>query len=140
MRFYQEILWEDDALLGLDILMKGEGGPADIKLTEGIILLNKTKIPCIQIGQPETLRRAVKGCPLALASILDFCKVGLLESGILWKFFAETTVLAAPVSAVKVIFIPCMAHIYSITFNNLSSNGKFWTRSTSISIHYLFCN
>ena len=48
---------EDDALLGLDILMKGEGGPADIKLTEGIILLNKTKIPCIQIGQPETLRR-----------------------------------------------------------------------------------
>jgi hypothetical protein len=60
MRFYQEILWlskiisfksiltldseviiaeiEDDALLGLDILMKGEGGPADIKLTEGIIL------------------------------------------------------------------------------------------------------
>jgi hypothetical protein len=37
--------------------MKGEGGPADIKLTEGIILLNKTKIPCIQIGQPETLRR-----------------------------------------------------------------------------------
>jgi hypothetical protein len=48
---------EDDSLLGLDILMKGEGGPADIKLTEGIILLNKTKIPCIQIGQPETLRR-----------------------------------------------------------------------------------
>jgi hypothetical protein len=27
---------------------------------------------------------SVKGCPLALASILDFCKVGLLESGILW--------------------------------------------------------
>jgi hypothetical protein len=48
---------EDDALLGLYILMKGEGVPADIKLTEGIILLNKTKIPCIQIGQPETLRR-----------------------------------------------------------------------------------
>jgi hypothetical protein len=37
---------EDDALFGLDILMKGEGGPADIGLTEGIILLNKTKIPC----------------------------------------------------------------------------------------------
>ena len=31
---------EDDALLGLDILMKGEGGPDDIKLTDGIILLN----------------------------------------------------------------------------------------------------
>jgi hypothetical protein len=27
---------EDDALLGLDILMKGPGGPADIKLTKGV--------------------------------------------------------------------------------------------------------
>ena len=51
---------EDDALLGLYIFMKGEGGPADkknVRLTEGIILLNKIKIPCIQIGQPETVRR-----------------------------------------------------------------------------------
>jgi hypothetical protein len=31
---------EDEALLGLDILMKGKGGPADIKLTEGLILLD----------------------------------------------------------------------------------------------------
>jgi hypothetical protein len=37
---------EDEALLGLDILMKGKGGPADIKLTEGLILLDGIAIPC----------------------------------------------------------------------------------------------
>jgi hypothetical protein len=44
---------EDEALLGLDILMKGKGGPADIKLTEGLILLDGIAIPCTQIGQRQ---------------------------------------------------------------------------------------
>ena len=48
---------EDEALLGLDILMKGKGGPADIKLTEGLILLDGIAIPCTQIGQPEPVRK-----------------------------------------------------------------------------------
>ncbi|CAC5406440.1 unnamed protein product [Mytilus coruscus] len=48
---------EDEVLLGLDILMKGEMGPADIKLTEGVLLLNGVTIPCIQIGQPEPVRK-----------------------------------------------------------------------------------
>ena len=48
---------EDEALLGLDILMKGPGGPADIKLSEGIILLNGCTIPCIQNHQPSRLRK-----------------------------------------------------------------------------------
>jgi hypothetical protein len=37
--------------------MKGPGGPADIKLTKGEILLNGTTIPCIQIGQSEIVRK-----------------------------------------------------------------------------------
>ena len=41
---------EDEALLGLDVLMKGPDGPADIKLTEGVIILNGTRKPCTQIG------------------------------------------------------------------------------------------
>ncbi|CAC5408305.1 unnamed protein product [Mytilus coruscus] len=45
---------EDEALLGLDILMKGDQGPADIKLTEGVILLNSTTIPCIQEDSEES--------------------------------------------------------------------------------------
>jgi hypothetical protein len=44
---------EDEALLGLDILMKGKGGHVAIKLTEGLILLEGIAIPCTQIGQPE---------------------------------------------------------------------------------------
>jgi hypothetical protein len=48
---------EDDALLGLDILMKGLGGPADIKLTKGEILLIGTTMPCIRIGQSEIVRK-----------------------------------------------------------------------------------
>ncbi|VDI10491.1 Hypothetical predicted protein [Mytilus galloprovincialis] len=35
----------------------GEMGPADIKLTGGVILLNGVTIPCIQIGQPEPVRK-----------------------------------------------------------------------------------
>ena len=41
---------EDEALLGLDILMIGKAGPADIKLSEGLILLDGIAIPCTQIG------------------------------------------------------------------------------------------
>ena len=48
---------EDDALLVLDILMKGPGGPADIKLTKGERVLNGTTIPCIQLGQREVVRK-----------------------------------------------------------------------------------
>ncbi|CAC5404066.1 unnamed protein product [Mytilus coruscus] len=48
---------EDEVLLGLDILMKDEMGPADIKLTEGLILLNGVTIPCIKIGQPEPVKK-----------------------------------------------------------------------------------
>ena len=36
---------EDAILLGLDILMNGEKGPADIKLSEGVVLLNG--FPCV---------------------------------------------------------------------------------------------
>jgi hypothetical protein len=48
---------EDEALLGLDILMKGKAGPADIKLSEGLMLLDGIAIPCTQIGQPEPVRK-----------------------------------------------------------------------------------
>ncbi|CAC5416353.1 unnamed protein product [Mytilus coruscus] len=37
--------------------MKGDQGPADIKLTEGVILLNSTTIPCFQIEQTGPIRK-----------------------------------------------------------------------------------
>jgi hypothetical protein len=48
---------EDEALLCLDIRMKGKGRPADIQFTEGLILLDGIAIPCTQIGQPEPVRK-----------------------------------------------------------------------------------
>jgi hypothetical protein len=50
---------EDDILLGLDILMNGEKGPADIKLSEGVVLLNGFIIPIVQIGHSDSLRKVV---------------------------------------------------------------------------------
>jgi len=48
---------EDEALLGLDILMKAEWGPADLRLSEGIMLLGGTIIHCVQIGQTGKVRK-----------------------------------------------------------------------------------
>lgn len=50
---------EDDILLGLDNLMKGEKGPADIKLSEGVVLLNGFIIPVVQIGHSDSVRKVV---------------------------------------------------------------------------------
>ena len=48
---------EYEILLGLDILMKGEKGPADIKLSEGVVLLNG--FPCVKIGHSDLVRKVV---------------------------------------------------------------------------------
>ncbi|CAG2199505.1 unnamed protein product [Mytilus edulis] len=52
---------EDEALLGLDVLMKSQWGPADIKLTEGIILLGGHAVHCTQIGQRNEFIRKIYG-------------------------------------------------------------------------------
>ena len=48
---------EDEALLGLDVLMKADCGPANLRLSDGIMLLGDTSIPCQQIGLPERVRK-----------------------------------------------------------------------------------
>ena len=48
---------EDEALLGMDVLQNGEGGPADILLSKGIIQLRGMSIPCIQVGLDDTARK-----------------------------------------------------------------------------------
>ncbi|CAC5376838.1 unnamed protein product [Mytilus coruscus] len=48
---------EDKALLGLHVLMKSQWGPAEIKLTNGIMLLGCHVIHCTQIGQTNKLIR-----------------------------------------------------------------------------------
>ncbi|CAC5397556.1 unnamed protein product [Mytilus coruscus] len=50
---------EDEALLGLDVLMKSQWGPAHIKLTDGIVLFGGHVIHCTQIGQTNKLIRNI---------------------------------------------------------------------------------
>ncbi|CAC5418223.1 unnamed protein product [Mytilus coruscus] len=50
---------EDEALLRLDILMKGDKGPADIMLTENKIKLNNVVIPCFKVGQSDPIRKVI---------------------------------------------------------------------------------
>ena len=48
---------EDDVLLGIDILQNDDGGPADILLSKGVIVLKGKNIPCIQIGMKNDVRK-----------------------------------------------------------------------------------
>ena len=48
---------EDDGLLGIDVLQNGDGGPADIILSKGLILINGAEVPVIQMGLKNRVRR-----------------------------------------------------------------------------------
>lgn len=48
---------EDEALLRLDVLMKSDWGPADLRLSDGIMLLGGTTIPCIKFDQSGPVRQ-----------------------------------------------------------------------------------
>lgn len=50
---------EDEALLGLDVLMKSKWGPVDLTLRDGIMLLGDHVINCTQIGQTDNHVRKV---------------------------------------------------------------------------------
>ena len=48
---------EDECLVGVDILQNSQKGPADIILSKGLIILDKHKIRCSQIGLPDSVRK-----------------------------------------------------------------------------------
>lgn len=50
---------EDEALLGLDILMRSNWGPADISLKDGNMMLGDHVIPCTKIGHTKTEIRKI---------------------------------------------------------------------------------
>ncbi|CAC5425004.1 unnamed protein product [Mytilus coruscus] len=62
---------EDETLLGLDVLMKSQWGPADIKLTDGIILLGGHAILCTQICQTNKLIRKIYEIPPRSEILID---------------------------------------------------------------------
>ena len=48
---------EDEGLLGMDILFQDRDGPADILLSKNIIRLLGVRIPCVQKGLREKVRK-----------------------------------------------------------------------------------
>jgi hypothetical protein len=71
--------------------MKGKGGPADIKLTEGLILLDGIAIPCTQIGQPEPVRKITAADDFIIPPNF-MCNVNKTRSHCYWIFLNKEIV------------------------------------------------
>ena len=48
---------DDDGLLGIDVLQNGTGGPTDLLMRKGVLILNKQEVPIIQVGVTNRVRR-----------------------------------------------------------------------------------
>ena len=48
---------EDDGLLGVDVLQCYINGPADLKLSQGVLVINKQEVPIIQVGLSTRVRK-----------------------------------------------------------------------------------
>ncbi|XP_060590512.1 uncharacterized protein LOC132745582 [Ruditapes philippinarum] len=57
---------EDDVLLGFDILIGGEKGPADLLLSKGLIIIQGVEIPCQKIGGMKGPRRVTVADDISL--------------------------------------------------------------------------
>ncbi|MCG8046149.1 MAG: retroviral-like aspartic protease family protein, partial [Candidatus Thiodiazotropha endolucinida] len=48
---------DDDGLLGVDILQNGNGGPTDLMLSKGVLVIDKKEVPMIQVGMRTRVRK-----------------------------------------------------------------------------------
>ncbi|MCG8077974.1 MAG: retroviral-like aspartic protease family protein, partial [Candidatus Thiodiazotropha taylori] len=48
---------DDDGLLGIDVLQNGRGGPADLLLSKGVLVVDNKEVPIIQVGMKSKVRR-----------------------------------------------------------------------------------
>lgn len=48
---------DDDGLLGIDVLQNGDGGPADLLLSKGMLAVQDNEVPIIQVGLRGRVRR-----------------------------------------------------------------------------------
>ena len=62
----------DDVLLGCDILLESESGPAETWLSKNVILLNGVRIPCLRGDRAVKLRKVVVAA--------DTCIPGMSEA------------------------------------------------------------
>ena len=48
---------DDDGLLGVDVLQNGKDGPTDMMLSKGVLVIQDTEVPIIQVGLKNKVRR-----------------------------------------------------------------------------------
>ena len=48
---------DDDGLLGIDVLQDGQGGPADLLLSKGVLQVQDEEVPLIQVGLKRRVQR-----------------------------------------------------------------------------------
>ena len=48
---------DDDGLLGIDVLQNGNGGPADLLLSKGVLRVQDEEVPLIQVGLKRRVQR-----------------------------------------------------------------------------------
>ena len=48
---------DDDGLLGIDVLQNGDGGPADLLLSKGMLAVQDNEVPIIQVDLKSRVRR-----------------------------------------------------------------------------------
>ena len=48
---------DGDGLLGTGVLQNGTGGPTDLLMSKGVLIINKQELPIIQLGVTNRVRR-----------------------------------------------------------------------------------
>lgn len=66
---------DDDGLLGIDVLQNGKGGPADLLLSKGVLVVENKEVPIIQVGLKSKVRRVTSAdhfvVPPQAESVID---------------------------------------------------------------------
>ena len=100
---------EDDGLLGVDVLQNASGGPSDLMLSKGVLLINKQEVPIIQVGMRTTTRKVTAAdhfvIPAQCESVIDV----YVERQEYDDFLSETDYLIEPTENFKETYPLSMA-------------------------------
>ena len=84
---------QDEVLLGADVLQKGEHGPADLILSQDLMLLNGVKIPVDQTGVPPKERRVYSSDHYVIPGMSEVIVDAFVDRGETWKDYKDECLL-----------------------------------------------
>ena len=113
---------EDDGLLEVDVLQSYSNGPADLKLSMGVLLINKQEVPIIQVGLSTRVRKVTAAdhfvIPAQSEAVIDV----FIERTEYDDFSAEADYVIEPTEHFKELYPLQMAP--SFTNINSACTGK----------------